>query len=246
MSPKSTYGSLGAIRDCHVFPVCFFQIDRCDMMWHMYTNVISKPTWPSSIWHFDRCLFSFSIIPVQWSCQWPPGRKRWIGVQSFTGAALSALSWSLQRCGRLWTMAHDDLLYGTTYMYGYTQHLVGDELDQLWNHSLHGHVIWFWELKRSMFSATLQSSGFRMHPQWTVLVGILETSDSPSININRKHIAVICTELSILTSSLDDYTYDVMADTTLAPRTQQTQVSKRIAFGAKQMVDQSKQVYQLC
>ena len=56
----------------------------------------------------------------------------------------------------------------------------------------------------------------------------------------------ICTELSILTSSLDDYTYDVMADTTLAPRTQQTQVSKRIAFGAKQMVDQSKQVYQLC
>jgi len=97
-----------------------------------------------------------------------------------------------------------------------------------------------------MFSATLQSSGFRMHPQWTVLVGILETSDSPSININRKHIAVICTELSILTSSLDDYTYDVTADTTLAPRTQQTQVSKRIAFGAKQMVDQSKQVYQLC
>jgi hypothetical protein len=95
-----------------------------------------------------------------------------------------------------------------------------------------------------MFSATLQSSGFRMHPQWTVLVGILETSESPSIN--RKHIAVICTELSILTSSLDDYTYDVMADTTLAPRTQQTQVSKRIAFGAKQMVDQSKQVYQLC
>lgn len=86
-----------------------------------------------------------------------------------------------------------------------------------------------------------------MHPQWTVLVGILETSDSPSVN--RKHIAVICTELSVLTSSLD-YTYDVMADTTLAPRTQQTQVSKRIAFGAKQMVDQSKKkglsVYQLC
>ena len=94
--------------------------------------------------------------------------------------------------------------------------------------------------------ATWQSSGFRTHPQWTVLVGILEAPESPSVN--RKHIALICTEFSILTLLDDQFTPTMswLSDATLAPRTQQTQVSKRIAFGAKQMVDQSRQVYQLC
>lgn len=39
---------------------------------------------------------------------------------------------------------HDDLLHGVYVLYirlGYTQHLVGDELDQLWKHWYHGHVI---------------------------------------------------------------------------------------------------------